>query len=58
MLNIPIIYRALGTLLYIEGILLALCLGLGCWFGETNHLAFGVYKNNGLCQTYKQRSKC
>lgn len=42
MLNIPIIYRALGTLLYIEGILLALCLGLGCWFGETNHLAFGV----------------
>ncbi len=42
MLNIPIIYRALGTLLYIEGILLALCLGLGCWFSETNHLAFGV----------------
>lgn len=42
MLNIPIIYRALGTLLYIEAFLLALCLGMGWSFGETNHWAFGV----------------
>lgn len=42
MLNIPIIYRALGTLLYIEALLLAVCLGMGVWFGETDYLTFGI----------------
>lgn len=42
MLNLPIIYRALGTLLYLEAILLGVCFGLGFWFQETNHLTFGT----------------
>lgn len=42
MLNIPIIYRALGTLLYIEAFLMALCFGMGLWFNETNYLTFGL----------------
>lgn len=42
MLNLPIIYRALGTLLYLEALLLFVCFGMGFWFCETHHLTFGV----------------
>ena len=41
MLNLPIIYKALGTLLYLEALLMGCCLGLGLWFGERNPEAFG-----------------
>ena len=33
MLNFPLIYKAVGTLLYLEALLLALCLGMGVWAG-------------------------
>ena len=33
MLNLPIIYKALGTLLYLEALLMGRCMGLGLWFG-------------------------
>lgn len=42
MLNIPIIYKALGTLLLLEALLLGLCFGMGFYFGEVNHLTFGL----------------
>lgn len=42
MLNIPIIYKALGTLLWLEALLFALCFGMGYVFDETNHLTFGL----------------
>ena len=42
MLNIPIIYKALGTLLLREALLLGLCFGMGFYFGEVNHLTFGL----------------
>lgn len=42
MLNLPLIYKALGTLLYLEAILLAVCLGLGIWQGESATLTFGI----------------
>lgn len=42
MLNLPIIYRALGLLLQLESLMLALCFGLGFWFHETHHLTFGI----------------
>lgn len=42
MLNLPLIYKALGTLLYLEALLLSVCLGVGAWYGETNTLTFGL----------------
>ena len=42
MLNIPIIYKALGTLLLLEALLLGLCFGMGFYFDEVNHLTFGL----------------
>lgn len=42
MLNFPIIYKVLGTLLYLEALLLAASLGAGIWYGETEYLPFGI----------------
>ena len=42
MLNLPLIYKVLGTLLQFEATLLALCFGMGLWFQESNHLTFGI----------------
>lgn len=40
MLNYPLILRAIGTLLQLEALLLAVCFGMGFFFGETDHLSF------------------
>lgn len=42
MLNLPLIYKALGTLLQLEAFLMAICFGLGFFFEETHHLTFGL----------------
>lgn len=42
MLNLPIIYKVLGTLLYLEALLFGVCMSLGVWYGETNYATFGV----------------
>lgn len=42
MLNFPIIYKAIGTLLYLEAILLSLCLGVGVFYQETDYSTFGI----------------
>lgn len=42
MLNLPIIYKALGTLLYLEALLMGCCMGLGLWFGEQRPEVFGT----------------
>ena len=42
MLNFPIIYKAIGTLLYLEALLLSLCMGVGLFYKETNYFTFGI----------------
>lgn len=42
MLNIPIIYKALGTLLYLEAILMGVCFGTGIGYNETDYQTFGI----------------
>lgn len=42
MINYKIVLRALGSLLYIESILLALCMGVGAIYKETNFWVFGL----------------
>ena len=42
MLNFPIIYKAIGTLLYLEAILLSLCMGVGLFYNETEYHYFGI----------------
>ena len=42
MINLPIVYQALGILLYLESLLLAGCMCFGLWAGETDLLMFGV----------------
>ncbi len=42
MLNYPIIYKALGVLLYLEALLLGVCYASGFVLGEPCHLTFGV----------------
>lgn len=42
MLNLRIISRILGTLLFLEAILLALAGGLGIFLGETDYATFGI----------------
>lgn len=42
MLNLPLISRALGTLLYLEALLLGMCLGMGFVFAEPEHWSFGL----------------
>lgn len=42
MLNLPLIYKALGTLLHLEALLMAACWGLGIWEGERHLLTFGL----------------
>lgn len=43
MLHIPIIYKVLGTLLYLLALLMSICFGMSYWFNEgSTHLAFGI----------------
>lgn len=42
MLNLPLIYKALGMLLQLEALLMAICFGMGYFFHETHHLTFGL----------------
>ncbi len=42
MLNLPLIYKAIGTLLQLEALMLAFCFGMGFWFHETSHATFGL----------------
>lgn len=42
MLNFPLVYKSLGTLLYLEALLMGVCWGLGGWQGEGDNLTFGV----------------
>lgn len=43
MLHIPIIYKVLGTLLYLLALLMSICFGMNYWFNEgSTHLAFGI----------------
>lgn len=42
MLNLPLIYKAIGTLLQLEALLMAICLGMGFWFEEANHWTFAL----------------
>lgn len=43
MLHIPIIYKLLGTLLYLLALLMSICFGMSYWFNEgSTHLAFGI----------------
>lgn len=43
MLHIPIIYKVLGTLLYLLAMLMSICFGMSYWFNEgSTHLAFGI----------------
>lgn len=42
MINFPLIYRALGTLLHLEALLLAICLGMSFGGGEENLLTFTI----------------
>lgn len=42
MINLRIVLRALGSLLYIECLLLALCMIVGVIYGEMNSWAFGL----------------
>lgn len=44
MLHIPIIYKVLGTLLYLLALLMSICFGMSYWFNEgSTHLAFGIH---------------
>ena len=43
MLHILIIYKVLGTLLYLLALLMSICFGMSYWFNEgSTHLAFGI----------------
>lgn len=42
MLNIPIVFKAIGTLLYLEALLMTFCFGVGLCYQETNYATFGV----------------
>lgn len=43
MLHIPIIYKVLGTLLYLLALLMSICFGMSYWFNEgSTHLAFCI----------------
>lgn len=43
MLHIPIIYKVLGTLLYLLALLMSICFGMSYRFNEgSTHLAFGI----------------
>lgn len=42
MINSKIICSLIGTLLFLEALLLAVCLGLGIYYGETDYLTFGI----------------
>lgn len=43
MLHIPIIYKVLGTLLYLLAMLMSICFGMSYWFNEgSTHFAFGI----------------
>lgn len=42
MINSKIIFKVLGSLLILEGLLLLLCLGIGLFYNETNLLTFSL----------------
>lgn len=42
MINLPLIYKALGTLLQLEALLMGVCFGMTFLFHETQHASFGV----------------
>jgi len=42
MINIKIVYKALGTLIFLEAILLTVCLGTGIFYGEKDYATFGI----------------
>lgn len=42
MINAKIILKVLGSLLFLEVLLLSGCLGLGLFYGEHDYLSFGV----------------
>lgn len=42
MINTKIIFRVLGSLLFLETLLLLLCLGLGIFYGETDYATFAL----------------
>lgn len=42
MINFKMVSKALGSLLFIEALLLSVCLGVGILYGETDYFTFGV----------------
>lgn len=42
MINFKMVYKALGSLLFIEALLLLACLGVGLLYGETDYATFGL----------------
>lgn len=42
MINFKMVYKALGSLLFIEALLLLTCLGVGLLYGETDYASFGL----------------
>lgn len=42
MINFKMVSKALGSLLFIEALLLSVCLGVGIFYGETDYLTFGL----------------
>ncbi len=42
MINFKMVCKALGSLLFIEALLLILCLGIGFLYGETDYATFGL----------------
>ncbi len=42
MINFKMILRVLGSLLFLEGLLLLACLGVGIYYNEQDHLTFGL----------------
>lgn len=42
MINLRIVYKALGTLLFLEALLLTACFALGIVYGETDYATFGL----------------
>ncbi len=42
MINLKLIYKVLGSLLFIEAFLMLVCLGVSCYYGEDDIFAFSV----------------
>lgn len=61
MINLKLIYKIIGSLLFIEAVLLLVCLGVAVGYGEHDIFAFAcsvvISAGLGLCLRYKGR-KC